>query len=389
MLETLSTINWSQLTHAHGSASDVPGLIRNLVSSNEDIRKKALWELYGNIFHQGTRYQATPYAVPFFYELLTSPDTPDRHEIVYLLVSLALGYENIYLPDGLDAETFRRNLEDDDSKMTSTERAQHIRYGSGPRINLACYDAVQHGALTFIELLNSDDLRLRCAAIYALAWFPENAIQSLPAIRQLLKTVTDDIEITNALLTIGLLTRSTQNTFDNSEWHHFLLSDALIIRVAAAIAVAGTQLEDDLIDILVSAVLAIEKLRYLGEDMRFNHGNMAGYASLVLARCHTDTRQKVIPVFCEALKSVNPYQSLDITESLLHLITGNKIKLIKDMPLSSLDPLDLTALRAIADFDGWKIEGGIFVNYWQLVCAYGLPESQDSLNDYLNQSLQE
>src|SRR5713226_2305511 len=100
MLEQLDSIAWSELTHAYGSASDVPNQIRALASKHQKTREQALWELYGNIFHQGTRYQATPHAIPFLYELLGFEDIPDRHEIVYLLVSLALGYEESYLPDG-------------------------------------------------------------------------------------------------------------------------------------------------------------------------------------------------------------------------------------------------------------------------------------------------
>jgi hypothetical protein len=179
MLENLDSIAWSQLAHAYGAATDVPAQIRNLASANKGERENALWELYGNIFHQGTRYQATPYAVPFLYELIAAPETPDRHEIVYLLVNLALGYEESYLPDGLDIASFRRILKESDSQMSTTDRAECDEYGVGPRVDLDCYDSVQNGVPALIELLTDDDARLRRASIYALAWFPENARQSI------------------------------------------------------------------------------------------------------------------------------------------------------------------------------------------------------------------
>jgi hypothetical protein len=102
MLEGLDLVDWNKLVHAYGPAIDVPEQIRNLASHSSDVREKALWQLYGNIFHQGTRYPATAVAVPFLFELLERPDVPDRHKIVYLLVGLALGFEEEMLPKGVD-----------------------------------------------------------------------------------------------------------------------------------------------------------------------------------------------------------------------------------------------------------------------------------------------
>jgi len=385
MLENLDSIAWSQLTHAYGAATDVPAQIRNLASADEGEREKALWELYGNIFHQGTRWQATPYAVPFLYELIAAPETPSRHEIVYLLVSLALGYEESYLPDGLDTANFRRALKESDSQMSQSDRAECDEYGVGPRVDLDCYDSVQNGLSVLIKLLTDDDTRLRRAAIYALSWFPENAYQSLPAIRQTLANATDEIEVATALIAYGLLARSSQNAVNESEVRDFLSHTSPIIRVAAAIAIARDPLTDDIIEILVASVLAAEELQIRGEDIRFNEGNLAGYACLVLARGGARTRDKIVPALCETLKSVNRHQSLDVTRSLLDLIVGDRTTPIKDMPAGALDPLELSALREIARHGRWIVGNYVFVNYSDLVREYGLPDSQESLIEYLSQ----
>jgi hypothetical protein len=55
------------------------------------------------------------------------------------------------------------------------------------------------------------------------------------------------------------------------------------------------------------------------------------------------------------------------------------------MPAGALDPLELSALREIARHGGWKIGDYVFVNYCELVREYGLPDSQESLSEYLNQ----
>lgn len=91
MLEGLDEINWSQLHHAYGEASDVPILIRQLLFPDKVVVDKAIHELFGNIWHQGTIYEASAYAVPFLYELLKSSETPNKLMVAYLLASLATG----------------------------------------------------------------------------------------------------------------------------------------------------------------------------------------------------------------------------------------------------------------------------------------------------------
>src|SRR5215475_14647369 len=91
MLEGLDDINWSQLHHAYGEASDVPILIRQLLSPDKVVVDKAIYELFGNIWHQGTIYEASAYAVPFLYELLRSSETPNKLMVAFLLASLATG----------------------------------------------------------------------------------------------------------------------------------------------------------------------------------------------------------------------------------------------------------------------------------------------------------
>src|SRR3984885_12690474 len=83
----LNSIPWGELTHAYGAADDVPGLLLALrtpvpAEAGEDA---PLWQLFGNIWHQGTVYEATAYAVPFLIELAADRRTPDRLGILSLL----------------------------------------------------------------------------------------------------------------------------------------------------------------------------------------------------------------------------------------------------------------------------------------------------------------
>ncbi len=95
MLETLDSIPWEMLEHAYGSAEDVPGLLRQLLDPDPATRSETLEELYGNVFHQGTRYPATPYVVPFLIEMCSSPWTFDRGGLLHLWKSLITGYFSV------------------------------------------------------------------------------------------------------------------------------------------------------------------------------------------------------------------------------------------------------------------------------------------------------
>jgi hypothetical protein len=65
VLDGLAEIPWLDLAHAYGSAEDVPGLLRAIASGDAEAASNAVHELFGNIWHQGTVYAATEYAVPF------------------------------------------------------------------------------------------------------------------------------------------------------------------------------------------------------------------------------------------------------------------------------------------------------------------------------------
>src|SRR6266498_2020089 len=92
-VDELDRIPWKNLTHAYGSAEDVPDLLRALRTASPDDKGDGtpLYELFGNIWHQGTVYEATAYAVPFLIDLAANPGTPDRIGILQLLAEIAKG----------------------------------------------------------------------------------------------------------------------------------------------------------------------------------------------------------------------------------------------------------------------------------------------------------
>ncbi|MGW7195635.1 hypothetical protein [Streptomyces chryseus] len=65
LLGGLDARPWSSLSHAHGSAEDIPDLLRALTGADADAADEALSELYGSVLHQGTVYAASAEAAPF------------------------------------------------------------------------------------------------------------------------------------------------------------------------------------------------------------------------------------------------------------------------------------------------------------------------------------
>ncbi len=88
-LAGLGDVPWIELTHAYGSAEDVPVLLRRLQGDGRE-RDEALYALRGNIWHQGTTYDATAFAVPFLARLAEA-DASLAPELLFDLGAIAEG----------------------------------------------------------------------------------------------------------------------------------------------------------------------------------------------------------------------------------------------------------------------------------------------------------
>lgn len=91
MLDDLDAIPWRALRHARGDAADVPRLLRSLTGTDRDERQSALKQLFACLLHQGAVYEATPHTLPFLFELLKQPETPDKSWVAFLIASIGDG----------------------------------------------------------------------------------------------------------------------------------------------------------------------------------------------------------------------------------------------------------------------------------------------------------
>ena len=87
MLEALDTISWNELkTSFSRSASDVPTYIRQLLSLEPAVRKKAVEDLGWDLCNTYILGTATLAAIPFLIELLEHDGIQDKHRICHLLL---------------------------------------------------------------------------------------------------------------------------------------------------------------------------------------------------------------------------------------------------------------------------------------------------------------
>jgi HEAT repeat protein len=264
----LDSIDWASLRHAYGSAEDVPGLIRDLRSSDAEVRRAAMYELYGNIYHQGTRYEASAYAVPFLLELVADPDTPARHEVIQLLSCLATGYTPYDLPAGgfpiaeirndvaqVPEETWRRWSQAirDWYEVISTGQRQPFPLTKpegrlfDTRHALAAYDAVRGGVPLLLTCLADPDPEVVGEAIHALAWFPEEMTSIRPRLLDIASNDQRPVQVVGgALVALGLVGGALTQPVADLLGRNLAVADA-DLRWAAALAwaqLAGEGLPD-------------------------------------------------------------------------------------------------------------------------------------------------
>jgi hypothetical protein len=87
----LDKIDWSSLHDAYGSAECFPVFLNASLHENKEDSKLAFHELWGTIWHQGTIYQVTAYAVPFIAEILQSSYVVNKESYAMLLTDCLTG----------------------------------------------------------------------------------------------------------------------------------------------------------------------------------------------------------------------------------------------------------------------------------------------------------
>ena len=172
MLKDLDAVPWATLRHAFGAATDVPRLIRALASADREQRQTALKELFACLLHQGSVSAATALAVPFLFELLQSPTTPERNWLAFLLASIADGKGYLKLHTNLDEQRWRKLL----AERGTTLEAELEREDAVVR---GVHAEVGRAVQLLVPYLTDSQSEIRAAVARALGQYPARAAELL------------------------------------------------------------------------------------------------------------------------------------------------------------------------------------------------------------------
>lgn len=289
MLEALDTIDWSNLQHAYGPATDVPDLIRALAWGDEEERETAMFELYGNIWHQDTVYEATAYAVPFLIELLESDSVPSKHEILGLLGSLAIG---------------------------SSSHSQPIHQKQA-------HEAVVCGVKIYVALLEHDDPDVRVGASYTLFCLPERAPEVLPLLQRHLESERKQQVRASLLLCMWSFSPKLLREYRPLFQERMKVEgEASLVKLAAAVAlIRSTEdahaLSPEALQIVVEAILHPEESGPVYEALPWMESGFIADMGMLLCNLSPAVASAALSLCFEALAHANYWSTIDLVSAIL------------------------------------------------------------------------
>jgi tetratricopeptide (TPR) repeat protein len=307
MLERLQTVDWNALTHAYGAAADVPDLLRALADPDRQIRKDAYWELYGNIFHQGTRYPATAPAVPFLLELLGDPSTPDRHEILLLVTHLVTGQFSVAA----------------DPVMYAGESDAHSGDDEYPGILRDVYRAAEAGLPLYVDLVqHAETAAVRGAAAFLLACLWTHAGTIVPVLRRQLGRETSAPGRASLAFALGRLQGAGGPDPELVRLH--ARDAAPVVRLLAAVGLtraSGPDVSPAVVDTLIAAVEDPDSVPGY-DDLPCGERDLAGDIGYVLRTLPPALGRRALPALCAALGRAEDFGTAGLVEAMLAFAFG-------------------------------------------------------------------
>ncbi|MEJ2562275.1 MAG: tetratricopeptide repeat protein [Anaerolineales bacterium] len=256
ILPGLNEVDWRSLQHAYGTAEDVPALLSMLLSEEDDVREDAFEQLFGNIWHQGTVYEASAFAVPFLLRMLADERTPDRLGVLTLLSSLATGssYLAVHHREGDEMLDLRKLVE---KRGEDFDSALKKEMGWVTAAN----EAVAEGIELFLKLVETEDEdeNLRLEALGTISELPTRKSESVPRLLRLFSTTTNrQVRIAVARALHDLMDADRQSLQFFSELLHDGELD--VLRLIAAVALIARSRENAPTEAVEEVITALRQL---------------------------------------------------------------------------------------------------------------------------------
>jgi hypothetical protein len=354
MLHSLNHVPWADLEHAYGSAADVPALLRKLLDPDPKVRSKVLMTLYRNVFHQGTRYQATAYVIPFLIEMCASSEVPDRGDLLRFWGSLISGYFSVQeRPCWGDGERIH-----DCSQVLTPEPGDDF-WGDYPAALHHIYRESLEGHEVVCGLLADDESDVRAGAAWVLACLPTMGPVAVPKLEGQLRAEPSGwvrAAIAFALGELGALAPL-----------HRLIAEG---ETPAARCMAACQLARvDPTDALVEPLLQFVAEPVEGyENIPGAGGKSTGDAAFSISHLPPQAQRKAIPAICDRLAQARSFDTVPLVSALLSAAFSRR-----DEALTELTVLQRQVLaRMLKTEELWSIG-----NLLWMFNSYGLPHDRE------------
>jgi hypothetical protein len=383
--DEIDAVPWANLHHAYGPATDVPDLLKALMTpeaASSELREAAkrnkrsvfdevTWVLWGNVYHQGSVWQVTATTVPFLAAILRDgPDDPETKAfLITYLHHLALGYPEDMFPD-------IPNPDEAFAAVTGLqEPGGEPEYGADDNRYLIwvrdSYEAVEQHIDFVLPYLEAEDDDVADAAIALCGSLPRCAEETVPPLRQLASSGGRRGAV--AAVSLAVLTGTDARPLAEAI---AAAPDRLtaVLGACAAVLSDAAGLSTDIIATLT------QPLDALAEAQSAHASTLSTLVGRCLERLGADHRDRAVAAVCTQLATANPSESVSLTHSLLALAFRAEPP---PEHASALSATQRCAIEAIRDHGAFKIADSTFSNYAMLLEDWGLPRTADGIDTWL------
>jgi len=367
MLEGLEDVPWAKLRHAQGPADDVPDLIRDLASAEDEPRARSQYDLYGTLWSHGTVCEAAPPAIPFLVELLEHAEHVDRPWLLIYLSALANGASHHEVHQEHGIYEGERNTPEFAAKIAQ----EQSWVGDATR-------AVRKGLQTYRQLLSHDDPGTRASAAFLLGGLRDDASTTIAVLSGRLASESVPVvraSIAEALGSLGDEPLTRMRLLDLVEH-----DNAPYVRWASARSLAflaTSDADDAVVESLMFALKdpsAIEPLH--AESPWADENTPAATARALLAIGRTKASHTV-PALTKLLAGSDPSSALAIAETIVGLAFDPSLPAAAEF--EELDATQQLVVRTLAHSDAAWMMGA---NMSSLLDRHHLPRSSASLQTF-------
>lgn len=375
MLETLDAVDWEDLDHAYGEATDIPDLIRALAFGTAEAREQAHDALYGNLWHQNTVFEATAYAVPFLLELLGAPDVPEKDWILQYLHALSHGTSFIDVHQHIPfmaSGAFARMKADGEFDDALAEELSWVQ---------EAFEEVQEGVPLYAALLDDPEPPVRTSAAFVLSGFCAGKESSIEALASRLIVESDASVRASLLRALGMAAQGDPSSVS-------VCTEALpaetdpLPQVAAAMALVQLMREnapDTAVQVLVAALSAPETLEARYNKLPWTENGMSADICVFLSLLGPRAAAAAGAVTAALTETSYPPAAVDLLGTLLSLLFPGEAT-AEGLAFAALSPEQQVGVRLAANTDQvWVFDA----NAGDLLASYGLPGTRDALREYI------